>query len=486
MKHKVILRHCDTYDPDLISQIIREGMKELGVKPHGKTMVKPNTVIAHHRFFPHANTRAEFLDGLLAAIKTHSQDVSELYVGERCGITIPTRYAFATARYPSVLRKHGVRAEYFDEGRQVRVDLKHPDALRNFVLIPEGVVDCDFLINAPKFKAHPWTKVTFSLKNYIGIQDDPQRLIDHDHKLHTKIADLQEVISPGFIAIDGIIAGESTMLTPTPFPLNLIVMGINPVAVDSVCTHIVGLDPNDVDHIRITAERGYGPLDLDEIEVTGDVTLEAAQKRAQKMRLTLVGVEEIFNGKSNVTTYVGAPPDTYDYCWGGCPGSLYESMQVIKQFQPGVYDEIKPLHIVMGAYEGEIAAKSGENTFFIGDCAVWEGQIHGKDVKIPFLYKERHLKNPYLATSGDVITKMVQVLLHLIRNRGKKVIRVRGCPVSMAEVVLYCAWVGKVANPYIHPQITFAFTYHWLIHKFARLFRRLRQSRATASDSRRS
>jgi hypothetical protein len=379
-----------------------------------------------------------------------------------------------------------VRAEYFDEGRQVRVDLKHPDALRNFVLIPEGVVDCDFLINAPKFKAHPWTKVTFSLKNYIGIQDDPQRLIDHDHKLHTKIADLQEVISPGFIAIDGIIAGESTMLTPTPFPLNLIVMGINPVAVDSVCTHIVGLDPNDVDHIRITAERGYGPLDLDEIEVTGDVTLEAAQKRAQKMRLTLVGVEEIFNGKSNVTTYVGAPPDTYDYCWGGCPGSLYESMQVIKQFQPGVYDEIKPLHIVMGAYEGEIAAKSGENTFFIGDCAVWEGQIHGKDVKIPFLYKERHLKNPYLATSGDVITKMVQVLLHLIRNRGKKVIRVRGCPVSMAEVVLYCAWVGKVANPYIHPQITFAFTYHWLIHKFARLFRRLRQSRATASDSRRS
>ena len=132
MKPKVILRHCDTYDPDLIAQIIGEGMDELGVKPRGRTMVKPNTVIAHQQFFPHAFTRAEFLDGLLTGIKSRSEGISELYVGERCGITIATRYAFATAGYPRVLRKHRVRAEYFDEGRQVRVDLKFPDALRDF------------------------------------------------------------------------------------------------------------------------------------------------------------------------------------------------------------------------------------------------------------------------------------------------------------------------------------------------------------------
>lgn len=484
MKPQVILRHCDTYEPARIARIISEGMEELDVRPHGRTMVKPNTVIAHHRFFPHAFTRPEFLDGLLAGIKSRDEDISELYVGERCGITIATRYAFATAGYPRVLRKHRIRAEYFDEGRQVRVDLKHPDALRDFVLIPEGVVDCDFLINAPKFKAHPWTKVTFSLKNYIGIQHDPQRLIDHDHKLHTKIADLQEVISPGFIAIDAITAGESTMLTPTPFPLHLIVMGINPVAVDAVCARIVGLDPHEVDHIRITAERGYGPLELDEIEISGDVTLEGAQHRAQDMRLTLVGIEEIFNQKSNITTYVGPPPDTYDYCWGGCPGSLYEDMQVIQQFQPGVYDEIEPLHIVMGAYDGEIDAKPEERVLFIGDCAVWEGKIHGKDVKIPFLYEERHLKNPYHAKSGDIVTKMLQVIIHLIRNRGKKVIRVRGCPVSMAEVVLYLAWVGKVANPYIHPQISIEFTYYWLVSNIVRFLRKLRPSRNTISKSR--
>ena len=472
-KPKVILRHCETYDPERIAQIIGEGMDELDVKPHGRTMIKPNVVISHEEIFPHAFTRSEFLDGLFNAIKSRSEGISELYIGERCGITIPTRHTFASAGYPKVLRKHGIRAEYFDEGRQVRVDLKHPDALRDFVLIPEGVMRCEFLINAPKFKAHPWTKVTFALKNYIGIQHDPQRLIDHDHMLHTKIADLQEVISPGFIAVDGIIAGERTMLTPTPYPLHLIVMGINPVAVDVVCTHIVGLNPRDVDHIRISADRGYGPIDLEEIEVTGDVSLDKAQDRAKGLRLTLERIEEIFNNKSNITTYVGPPPDTYNYCWGGCPGSLFEAMQIIEALQPNVYSEIRPMHIVMGAYKGEIPAKPGERVFFMGDCAVWEGTIRGQAVDIPFLYKRREQHNPYAAKTGDVVIKMIAVLQNLFRHLGQPVIRVKGCPVSVAENVLYLAWVGKVTNPYFHRKIFFRFIYHWSVSKIVRLWRKI-------------
>jgi uncharacterized protein (DUF362 family) len=475
-KPKVILRHCDSYDPERIAEIIGEGMDELEVRPSGRTMVKPNVVIAHKDFFTHAFTRPEFLDGLFAAIKLRDDDISELYIGERTGITIPTRHSFADAGYPKVLRKHAIRTEYFDEGSQVHVDLKHPDALRDFVLIPKGVKDCEFLINAPKFKAHPWTKVTFSLKNYIGIQDDAQRLIDHDHKLHTKIADLQEVISPGFIAIDGIIAGERTMLTPTPFPLHLIIMGINPVAVDVVCTHIVGLDPRDVDHVRITAERGYGPLDLDEIEISGDVSLEEGQNRAKELRLTLERIEEIFNNKSNIMTYLGPPPDTYDYCWGGCPGSLFEAMQIIEAFQPNVYQEVRPMHFVYGAYQGEISAKVNEPVIFMGDCAVWEGNIKDQPVKIPFLYTQRHHHNPYAAKSGDVVMKMIGVIRNLIRHRGQPVLRAKGCPVSVAENVLYLAWMGKVINPYFHPRIFFRFIYHWAVSKIVRFWRRVTRS----------
>ena len=64
MAHKVLLFRCDTYDPQRIGRIVQEGMDELGVRPRGRTMVKPNCVIAHPRYYANAFTRPEFLDGL--------------------------------------------------------------------------------------------------------------------------------------------------------------------------------------------------------------------------------------------------------------------------------------------------------------------------------------------------------------------------------------------------------------------------------------
>ncbi len=477
MSNRVILRRCTEYDPDRISHIIQEGMEELGVRPRGRTMVKPNCVIAHPRYYAHAFTRPEFLDGLLAALKAGDGGISELSVGERCGITIPTRYAFAEAGYRPVIRRHRVKSYYFDEMRQVERPLAHPDALRSYIYIPQAVADCEFMVNAPKFKAHPWTQVTFALKNYIGIQDDSHRLIDHDHELHTKIADLQEVVAPGFIAIDGIIAGEKTMLTPTPFPLGLIIMGTNPVAVDAVCTHIARLDPAEVDHIRISHERGIGPIDLDQIVVSGDVSLEQAQAFSEGFQLSLDRVEEIFNDeKSGLETYAGPPPEPArtsaqaDYCWGGCPGALYEAMHVIQAIQPDVYREVRPLHMVFGAYEGEIPAKPGERVVFMGDCTEYKGKVCGKPVEIPFLYRYRDTYDPRHATSGDLLAKIFGYLVQRVRAGRKQVIRVRGCPVSVAENIFWIADLGRTKLPYLDPDVVFKFAYHYVIMRFRRFW----------------
>ena len=140
------------------------------------------------------------------------------------------------------------------------------------------------------------------MKNYIGIQDDRHRLIDHDHRLNEKIADLQYIIQPQFICIDGIIAGEGRMLTPKPFDLKLIVMGNNQVAFDAVCCAIIGVDPNTVDHIRFAAERGFGTTDLSKIAISGDVTLEKAKERAKGFEVGLIRVEKYFEGRTSRRT----------------------------------------------------------------------------------------------------------------------------------------------------------------------------------------
>ena len=200
-KYKVLIMRCDAYDPDRIAGIIKDGMEELGVTPSGRILLKPNVVLAHPRFFPNAYTRGEFLDGVLSAVKSRAASAKEIAVGERSGITIPTRFNFKNAGYGEVIKKHGIKAYYFDESKHVPVQLKNTQALRKTLYIPKPVTRSDFLINLPKFKAHPWCRLTLSLKNFIGLQDDRHRLLDHNQFLEHKIADLQEVIQPLIVRI---------------------------------------------------------------------------------------------------------------------------------------------------------------------------------------------------------------------------------------------------------------------------------------------
>ena len=145
-KPKVLIMRCDDYDPGKIAGIVKEGMQELGVTPSGKILLKPNVVLAHPEVFPHAFTRKEFLDGVLAATKELAQDVKEISVGERSGITIPTRYNFKHAGYLEVIKKHKVKAYFFDEVRQIPVKIKGKHVLRDQLFIPKPITECDFHI----------------------------------------------------------------------------------------------------------------------------------------------------------------------------------------------------------------------------------------------------------------------------------------------------------------------------------------------------
>jgi uncharacterized protein (DUF362 family) len=76
--------------------------------------------------------------------------------------------------------------------------------------------------------------------------------------------------------------------------MGMVIMGDNQVAFDAVCCQIIGLDPLAVPHIRMAHERGFGPVDLDQIQIIGDLTLAQAQGRARGFRVGLIRVEEYF------------------------------------------------------------------------------------------------------------------------------------------------------------------------------------------------
>ncbi len=448
MIQKVLIMKCDEYDPVRISGIIKEGMEELGAKPRGKTMLKPNCVVAHPEYFPYAFTRPEFVEGVLIAAKEKGGAVTELSVGERCGITLPTRWAFGHAGYKEVMKRQGARPYYFDEVRQVPVSLKAEGRLRDLIFVPKPVVECDFLINLPKFKAHPWTKLTLSLKNYIGIQDDRHRLVDHNCFLEHKIADLQEVIQPGFIAIDAIVAGQKMMLTPTPANMGAIVMGTNQCAVDTVGCHMVNMDPSDLIHLKLSAERGLGPTDLEKIEVSGDFPLEEVQHRNKDFEFCLEHVDRYFEDSPGLTCHVGSFPESHsaDYCWGGCPGALQEAIHIARQYTPGLEGSMKKVRYVVGNYNGPLDLDDDERVLFVGDCCKWQGNINGERVKIEGDYKTTALVSALNTESNDMIKKILGSILHCIWNRNSRYIYAKGCPVSVGQHVNYLSSLGKFPN----------------------------------------
>jgi len=473
---KVILRHCADYDPERIRTIVREGLTELGLRPHGRTLVKPNLVAAGP-LFPHAYTRAEFAEGVVRALKDRAEGtLTELAIGERCGITVPTRTTFDLSGYDALLKRlPGVKRYLFDEVPQVEVRYTHKERLRDYVFTPEPVAKADFFVNMPKFKAHPWTTVTFSMKNYIGIQDDRHRLIDHDHRLNEKVADLQYIIQPQFIAIDAITAGEGRMLTPKPFPLHLIIMGNCQVAFDSVCCRIIGLDPASVEHIRLASERGFGPMDLDGIELGGDVSLAEAQKRATGFKVGLVRLEKYFEG-SRITAYVGPPPEPErtDYCWGGCPGAFQEAIEVLRLYDQQCDAKLPRMHIVFGAYDGEIPAAPGDKVVFIGDCASWRGQLGGELVEVSSLYRDRATKDPHHARHDDIFVKMATVAGRVYFAEHKTHLRLSGCPVSVAEQILAVVQLSDIKNPYLDPVHALPFQRSYLAWRAQTTANRLR------------
>ena len=475
MNHKVLIMRCDTYDAEKIASIVKEGMQELGVTPSKRILLKPNVVLAHPEVFPHAFTRSEFLDGVIAATKELARDVEEIAVGERSGITIPTRYSFKHAGYPAVLKKHKIKAYYFDEVKQIPVKISGTAVLRDQLFMPKPIVDCDFLINLPKFKAHPRCRLTLSLKNFIGIQDDRHRLVDHNQFLEHKIADLQAVIQPEFIAIDAITAGQRMMLTPTPFDLGAIVMGTNSCAVDTVGCHMVNVDPNDLIHLRYASERGFGPMDLDQINVGGDFPLAEVQEKTKNFEFCLERIDDYFGDESNLSCTVGAFPEKHspDYCWGGCPGALQEAMHIMRGFSPDVDKEMQKIRYVVGKVDGPLDLADDERVIFAGSCTSWQGEIDGKHVKIESSYQTSSEVDEEKTKSNDMLLKIMGAQTHALLNRSSRYIHVKGCPLSVGQHVNYLASLGKISNPNLDPRLAIQANisyYQMRFHRFASRF----------------
>jgi uncharacterized protein (DUF362 family) len=152
------------------------------------------------------------------------------------------------------------------------------------IKIPEGkalervevmkeVLDSPVLINIPVAKSHSATGVSMGIKGLMGLIWD--REVFHSQvNMNQALADLATVIKPKLTILDATRAltsggpgGPGEVKKP-----NLIIAGIDPVAVDSYGVSVVpwygqNFKGRQVEHLQIAHQRGLGKIDIEQSKV---------------------------------------------------------------------------------------------------------------------------------------------------------------------------------------------------------------------------
>ncbi len=165
-----------------------------------------------------------------------------------------------------------------DFGKDDCYELIPQNSLTKEVLfIPKLYMDADVVISVAKLKTHFEydAGVTLSIKNSMGVPPTKFYGVDYKEKLHLlglkeAIIDLNKIRKPDFSVIDGIIGGEGYgPLLVRPVKSNIVLAGIDPVAVDTVALNFMGFTLEEVPHVLLAAQEGLGTADLNKIKIVG-------------------------------------------------------------------------------------------------------------------------------------------------------------------------------------------------------------------------
>jgi uncharacterized protein (DUF362 family) len=135
--------------------------------------------------------------------------------------------------------------------------------------ILKSILDCNVLINVPIAKVHYATGYTFSMKNFIGVNWSMSGVHRTPLGLHQGIADLSTLIKPSIIITDAIkaLATNGPKGPGRILDIGQVIVGVNPVAMDSYCAGLFGKKASDILFIRYAHNMGLGEMDINKIKV---------------------------------------------------------------------------------------------------------------------------------------------------------------------------------------------------------------------------
>jgi uncharacterized protein (DUF362 family) len=353
MGWKVYIREQAEYDAKKIAPIAGEILQQIGVDLKHKTvLVKPSFVYPSRSPSTRAIiTNPQFVVGIARALK--GLGARRILIAES-SILGPARFSFHAVGILPLIRGLA-EPVYLDEEDTVEVKVKNPLVQETFK-VPRIWLDADIFLSMPKIKTNLFSGITLTVKNNLGLLRQQERLSYHDYRLHQKLADLFTIRPPELVFADCITAGEGQgPLLASPVNLGLILAGTNALAVDVTACALVGFD-SEVEHIKLLAERGFGPASASEVEIMG-AEITQRGKIFSKPQICLDNLSpslRIFRGDDG-------------NCISGCAGMI---RGLIDPYLAEGAGGVKPMNVIFGKSVRELPYDLDPRiTLVVGDCA---------------------------------------------------------------------------------------------------------------------
>jgi len=271
-----------------LSKAVRQSFDYFGgaaalLKSSKNVFIKVNAVDLRQ----HAYTNIDIIRESIIYFKENG--ANNVYIIENCTQGNFTRLVFKVTGITSVCEETGAIPVYLDETKSIPIFL---ESLECFIDISDFIFENlimnrneNLYVSLPKLKTHSMSQVTLSIKNQFGFVHQKSRIADHNYRIHQKFTDIYRILRPDFVLVDCMIAtnhGHYIAVANTDkciVPMNLLISGKDPLAVDVVGADLIGYTIDDVEHLRRCKELEIGIGDIRHIEIINSKLFNKRKKK---------------------------------------------------------------------------------------------------------------------------------------------------------------------------------------------------------------
>ena len=251
-------------------------------------LVKPN-LIAPYYYSTGATTSPHVIRALCELVK--EAGARKLAIADGSGVGSKMEEVFAVTGLGELSTKIGVDLINLKKTKTVYLGIPNGKIFRR-LKIPEAIMEADVIINAPVMKTHDVFPATLGLKNMKGVLQEKDKKRFHKWGLAQSIVDLNKLVLPQITVLDGTVGMEGIGPTHgTPVNLGVIISSFDTVAADSVAAAVMGIDPLEIEYVKLASEQGLGCADLSRIEVVG-LRIEEVKRPFKRLKLDFASYRE--------------------------------------------------------------------------------------------------------------------------------------------------------------------------------------------------